>query len=103
MRLWPLDHPSCTDAGSRARPDATLSSGRREIKNSLGKAGDCEWAKRRGWARIPAVRDAGKCTLPGMRTTNRTYKSGQSRDQASFLPPCLEDYVGRDNPVRAID
>ena len=38
-----------------------------------------------------------------MTTTNRTYKSGQSRDQASFLPPCLEDYVGRDNPVRAID
>jgi transposase len=38
-----------------------------------------------------------------MRTTNRTYKSGQSGDQASFLPPCLEDYVGRDNPVRAID
>jgi transposase len=36
-------------------------------------------------------------------TTNRTYKSGQSRDQASFLPPCLEDYVSRDNPVRAID
>jgi hypothetical protein len=35
--------------------------------------------------------------------TNRTYKSGQSREQASFLPPCLEDYVGRDNPVRAID
>jgi transposase len=21
----------------------------------------------------------------------------------SLLPPCLEDYVGRDNPVRAID
>jgi transposase len=38
-----------------------------------------------------------------MTTTNRTYKSGQSRDQASFLPPCLEDYVDRDNPVRAID
>src|SRR5437899_2921055 len=36
-------------------------------------------------------------------TTNRTYKSGQSRDQVSFLPPCLEDYVGRDNPVRAVD
>ena len=35
--------------------------------------------------------------------TNRTYKSGQSRDQASFLPPSLEDYVSRDNPVRAID
>ena len=38
-----------------------------------------------------------------MTTTNRSYKSGQSRDQASFLPPCLEDYVGRDNPVRAVD
>lgn len=38
-----------------------------------------------------------------MTTTHRTYKSGQSRDQASFLPPCLEDYVSRDNPVRAID
>jgi transposase len=34
---------------------------------------------------------------------NRTYKIGHGRDQASFLPPCLEDYVGRDNPVRAID
>src|SRR6202790_5668412 len=35
--------------------------------------------------------------------TKRTYKSGRSRDQASFLPPRIEDYVGRDNPVRAID
>lgn len=35
--------------------------------------------------------------------TNRTFKAGVSRDQPSFLPPCLEDYVGRDNPVRAID
>ena len=35
--------------------------------------------------------------------TKRTYKSGQDREQASFLPPRLEDYVGRDNPVRAID
>jgi transposase len=35
--------------------------------------------------------------------TNRTFKAGVSRDQASFLPPCVEDYVGRDNPVRAID
>jgi transposase len=33
----------------------------------------------------------------------RTYKSGQDREQASFLPPRLEDYVSRDNPVRAID
>jgi transposase len=35
--------------------------------------------------------------------TKRTYKSGQSRAQASFLPPRIEDYVGRDNPVRVID
>jgi transposase len=35
--------------------------------------------------------------------TKRTYKSGQSRAQASFLPPRIEDYVGRDNPVRAIE
>jgi transposase len=36
-------------------------------------------------------------------TMHRSYKSGRERDQASFLPPCVEDYVGRDNPVRAID
>lgn len=35
--------------------------------------------------------------------TNRTFKSGVSREQASLLPPRIEDYVGRDNPVRAID
>jgi hypothetical protein len=39
--------------------------------------------------------------IPGM--TTRTYKSGPSRDQASFLPPRIEDYVGKDDPVRAID
>jgi transposase len=33
----------------------------------------------------------------------RIYKSGQDRQQASFLPPRIEDYVSRDNPVRAID
>jgi transposase len=33
----------------------------------------------------------------------RSYKIGHSREQVSLLPPCLEDYVGRDNPVRAID
>lgn len=43
----------------------------------------------------------GGCTICGM--TNRTYKIGHSREQASLLPPCLEDYVGPDNPVRAID
>lgn len=33
----------------------------------------------------------------------RTFKTGQCREQASFLPPRIEDYVGRDNPVRAIE
>ena len=35
--------------------------------------------------------------------TNRTYKSGSCREQVSFFPPRLEDYVRRDNPVRAIE
>jgi transposase len=35
--------------------------------------------------------------------TNRMFKSGESREQASLLPPRIEDYVEPDNPVRAID
>jgi transposase len=35
--------------------------------------------------------------------TNRTFKSGESREQSSLLPSRVEDYVGPDNPVRAID
>ena len=35
--------------------------------------------------------------------TNRTYKTGATRDQLSLLPPRIEDYVGRDNLVRAIE
>jgi transposase len=35
--------------------------------------------------------------------TNRAFKSGESRHQASLLPPRIEDYVGPDNPVRAIE
>jgi transposase len=35
--------------------------------------------------------------------TNHTFKTGLSREQPSFLPPRVEDYVGCDNPVRAID
>lgn len=35
--------------------------------------------------------------------TNRKFKSGESRDQASLLPARIEDYVGSDNPVRAIE
>ena len=33
----------------------------------------------------------------------RSYKIGHNREQVSLLPPCIEDYVGRDNPVQAID
>jgi transposase len=35
--------------------------------------------------------------------TNHAFKSGESREQASLLPPRIEDYVGPDNPVRAIE
>ena len=37
------------------------------------------------------------------RMTNRTFKSGDRRDQPSLLPARVEDYVDADNPVRAID
>jgi transposase len=35
--------------------------------------------------------------------TNRTFKAGASREQASLLPARIEDYVASDNPVRAIE
>ena len=35
--------------------------------------------------------------------TKRSYKIGHSREQVSLLPPCIEDYIGQDNAVRAID
>ena len=35
--------------------------------------------------------------------TNRTFKTGVSRDQPSLLPPRVEDYVAGDNPVRVIE
>jgi transposase len=35
--------------------------------------------------------------------TNHPFKSGLSREQPSFLPARVEDYVDRNNPVRAID
>ncbi|MDI4239542.1 transposase, partial [Bradyrhizobium sp. Arg237L] len=34
---------------------------------------------------------------------NRLYKTGADRDQLSLLPARIEDYVGPDNPVRAIE
>jgi transposase len=33
----------------------------------------------------------------------RRYKQGTARTQQAMLPPRVEDYVGHDNPVRAID
>jgi transposase len=41
------------------------------------------------------------CTIRLM--TNRTFKCGPSREQASFLPPRVEDYVAAGNAVRAIE
>jgi len=35
--------------------------------------------------------------------TNRAFKTGESREQPSLLPPRIDDYVGPDNPVRAIE
>lgn len=35
--------------------------------------------------------------------TNRPFKTGESREQACLLPPRIADYVGPDNPVRAIE
>ena len=35
--------------------------------------------------------------------TNRAFKTGESRHQHSLLPSRIEDYVGPDNPVRAIE
>ena len=33
----------------------------------------------------------------------RRYKQGTARTQQAMLPPRVEDYVGHDNAVRAID
>jgi transposase len=35
--------------------------------------------------------------------TNHAFKTGDSREQPCLLPPRIEDYVGPNNPVRAID
>lgn len=35
--------------------------------------------------------------------TKRSYKMRHSPEQVSLLPPCIEDYVSWENPVRAID
>jgi transposase len=41
------------------------------------------------------------CTIRFM--TNHAFKTGESRNQASLLPARIEDYVGPENPVRAIE
>ncbi len=33
----------------------------------------------------------------------KRFIEGVSRDQASFLPECLDDFVAEDNPVRVVD
>src|SRR5260370_10790369 len=35
--------------------------------------------------------------------TNHAFKTGESRTKAGLLPARIEDYVGPDNPVRAIE
>src|SRR5882672_12349227 len=54
---------------------------------------------RRGWARTRHFRELMYDSV----MTNRTFKTGESLYQASLLPPRIEDYVGPDNPVRAIE
>src|SRR6266849_994799 len=54
---------------------------------------------RRGWARTRHFRELMYHSV----MTNRIFKAGESREQPSLLPPRLEDYVGPDNPVRAIE
>lgn len=33
----------------------------------------------------------------------RRFIEGASRSQATLLPECLDDYIGEDNPIRAVD
>src|SRR6476619_3141850 len=54
----------------------------------------------RDWARIGSSFDG---WVYDSFMTNRSFKSGASRQQPSFLPARIEDYVDRSNPVRAID
>src|SRR5882757_9297772 len=64
------------------------------------RSGIVGWAERTDWARIFSP-GFGCCTILFM--TNRAYKTGLCREQLSLLPARVEDYVARDNPVRAIE
>src|SRR5712691_9436557 len=44
---------------------------------------------------------ADECTIRFM--TNHSFKTGACREQPSFLPPRVADYVDRNNPVRVIN
>jgi len=57
--------------------------------------------ERRDWARFHSV-FLGR-VYDSLMTNRDGFKLGISRQQPNFLPARVEDYVGRDNPVRAID
>jgi transposase len=33
----------------------------------------------------------------------KRFIQGESREQVTLLPECLDDYIGQDNPVRVVD
>ena len=33
----------------------------------------------------------------------KRFIEGESRNQATLLPECLDDYIAEDNPVRAVE
>ncbi|MGJ7558719.1 transposase, partial [Variovorax sp. RB3P1] len=33
----------------------------------------------------------------------KRFIQGESREQVTLLPECLDDYIGQDNPVRIVD
>jgi hypothetical protein len=33
----------------------------------------------------------------------KRFTEGESRQQVTLLPECLDDYIGEDNPVRIVD
>jgi transposase len=47
---------------------------------------DCTWQKQNGY-----------------HMSNRLYKHGVNREQSTFLPPRVEDYIDKNNAVRAIE
>src|ERR1700730_14062767 len=75
--------------------------GRRTKPVKASRAGVGPGFRFRDWARIHIRFGGSVCTIRAMMI--RSYKTGVEREQPSLLPPCVDDYVGRDNMVRAID